>query len=371
MSKVLIISIFIFSFVSCNVFRKIATQLSEYTINGHIIGQNEGKVYLQIYDTAERGPLLTIDSTMTRQLFFHFKGNASLPMMGKIYFYSGESYELTRYFVLDTGTLIVELYKDSILNSIIKGGKLNNQLDTFNQRIRQLKINFQKPYLVLKKQGVLSDDSLKTLKSNHERDIYLMVFNEIRNNRHSLVSSFLADRENILELADYPDLKVIYETLGDADNYFARKFRREYEIMVKTDVGKELPSFKLRDSKNKIYTERSFKGNYLLLNFWASWCIWCRDENPALVKLYDKYKDKNIKMVSISIDSKRDEWLKAVVKDGMVWIQALADDEGRMASRFDVRYIPLNYLVDPQGKIIGKDLDMQELESKLESIFTP
>ncbi|MDB5230803.1 MAG: hypothetical protein JWN76_1608 [Chitinophagaceae bacterium] len=117
----------------------------------------------------------------------------------------------------------------------------------------------------------------------------------------------------------------------------------------------------------------TFKGKYILLDFWASWCAPCRSENPNLVKLYDKYKASGLLIVGVSLDNEgeKNKWLKAVKADGLTWPQ-LSDLQGwdnKAAKLYNVSAIPYNFLIDENGKIIGKLLKGEGLRIKLKELF--
>lgn len=114
------------------------------------------------------------------------------------------------------------------------------------------------------------------------------------------------------------------------------------------------------------------KGKVVLLDFWASWCGPCRRENPTVVKLYHKYKDKGFTVFSVSLDNKKDRWMGAIEKDGLIWPDHVSDLRGwgnAAAKQYGVSSIPATFLLDKDGKIIGKNLRGFALEQKLQEIF--
>ena len=127
------------------------------------------------------------------------------------------------------------------------------------------------------------------------------------------------------------------------------------------------------DTSNNIIALQQFRGKYVLVDFWASWCGPCRAENPNVLKAYDTYKAKNFTVLGISLDKAdaRDKWLKAIHDDHLEWTQ-LADLKGwknEAALLYSVRAIPQNFLIDPQGKIIAHNIRGEELFKKLQEIF--
>ena len=136
-------------------------------------------------------------------------------------------------------------------------------------------------------------------------------------------------------------------------------------------MGKTISDFEQADPNGKMVNIKSFRGKYVLIDFWASWCGPCRGENPNVVAAYNKYKNKNFTVLGISLDKSKDAWLGAVEKDGLTWTQ-LSDLKfwsNAVAQQFGIQSIPQNFLIDPNGVVIGKNLRGEALEAKLESIL--
>ena len=114
-----------------------------------------------------------------------------------------------------------------------------------------------------------------------------------------------------------------------------------------------------------------FRGKYVLLDFWASWCGPCRRENPNVVEAYNKYKDKNFTILAVSLDSSKEAWAKAVAKDALTWEQVcdLKGWKSPIAALYGVRGIPSNFLIDPSGNIIAIKLRGEDLHKKLSELF--
>ena len=136
-------------------------------------------------------------------------------------------------------------------------------------------------------------------------------------------------------------------------------------------VGQAAPEITLASPDGKTVSLSSLRGKYVLIDFWASWCGPCRQENPNVVKMYNKFKGKNFEIYGVSLDREKEKWTQAIAQDGLSWVHVsdLKFWQSAGAEAYGVRSIPATFLLDPNGKVIAKNLRGQALEAKLAEIL--
>ncbi|MCP4459282.1 MAG: TlpA family protein disulfide reductase [Cytophagales bacterium] len=136
-------------------------------------------------------------------------------------------------------------------------------------------------------------------------------------------------------------------------------------------VGQMAPDFALPDPDGVDISLLELRGKYVLLDFWASWCKPCRAENPNVVRMYEKYHGDQFEILGVSLDRNKEAWIKAISDDGLEWMHVsdLKHFNSAAAALYNVNAIPATFLVDPEGRIVGKNLRGSSLETKLEELF--
>lgn len=149
------------------------------------------------------------------------------------------------------------------------------------------------------------------------------------------------------------------------------QMKQQLDEMRVLSVGQPAPEIELPNPEGKTVKLSDLRGKYVLIDFWAAWCKPCRQENPNVVRLYNQYKDKGFEVFGVSLDRTKEDWVQAIAEDQLDWTQVsdLKYFNSVAAETYQIQAIPATYLIDPDGKIIAKDLRGPSLENKLAELL--
>jgi peroxiredoxin len=196
--------------------------------------------------------------------------------------------------------------------------------------------------------------------------------NFVFTNRNSIVAPYFS-LVYLPEAGKEDLLKSVYDTLTPAvkKSYFGTKLEELISSMSKTSIGVMAPDFTQNDPAGQPVSLSSLRGQYVLVDFWASWCAPCRQENPNVVNAYNAYKDKGFTIIGVSLDQDKAAWEKAILDDKLTWthVSDLKYFENAVAKTYGIRSIPASFLLDKEGRIIAKDLRGDALAIKLAELI--
>jgi len=168
---------------------------------------------------------------------------------------------------------------------------------------------------------------------------------------------------------EYTELQNLYNTLSKKvkKSTEGQEFKTYLQTLSTVVIGKQAPDFTQNDTTGTPIKLTDFRGQFVLLDFWASWCPDCRVESPDLVKTYATFKDKNFEILGISFDRDKNSWIKAIHTDKLDWkhVSDLKRWQNDVGTLYGVKSIPQNVLIDPTGKIIARNLHGEDLNNKL------
>ena len=354
-------------------------QQNTYTISGTVNRPEIKNLYFTqstFYDTNTKPNAQKIEVLDGK---FSFKGMIDEPVPA--FLSLAEDYKKIgtkpKEFILDKGIISIEITSD-LASAVIKGSKAQDDLFQYNieqtpysTKINEINIEAQR----LSSSGISADSIAQLFRipfrdANRALTDFQLKF--VQKNSSAFISLLLIP--NIARSTNnYIEADSLLVSLQDnIESSATAKTIREYIISEKkTSVGALAPDFRLADTAGKKIALSALKGKYVLLDFWAAWCGPCRQENPNVVQAFKTYKNDGFTVLGVSLDKEKKSWLKAIHDDNLQWqhVSDLKFWASEAAILYGITSIPRNFLLDPRGKIIGRDLRGQDLLDKLEELF--
>ncbi|GAB1447311.1 MAG: AhpC/TSA family protein [Bacteroidia bacterium] len=279
--------------------------------------------------------------------------------------------------VVDTNARIdLEFEIDSIQNYTVKGSKENDELKTlytinnsflsaYNQlSLKYAQYNEELPPLAIQNKIRVEYDSIRQQNLKAVKDY-------VSGLRHSIVPYFATSF--LMPEADFAFFDLIDKQCFKefSQSKYALQLHQKVEELRKTADGSVAPDIVMNDPFGNKISLSSLRGKVVLVDFWASWCKPCRDANPEVVRIYNKYKNSGFDVLGVSLDDNRESWLAAINKDKLLWNHAsdLMKWNSPVVKLYSIESIPYTVLVDKEGKIIATRLRGSALEAKLKEIF--
>jgi peroxiredoxin len=278
-------------------------------------------------------------------------------------------------FTLFIGNDIVNVSGDvqTIQQLQVKGSKVHNDFEEFkkifNPLFQELTLMGQR---INRTPSLQQNDSVMGAYKSQIETIKREVDKFVASHNDSPVAPFVVMVTSEMD-QDVASLERRYTKFNKnvQNGFYGKIVKQQIDNSKKGAIGTEAIDFTQADVDGKNVSLSSFRGKYVLVDFWASWCRPCREENPNVVRAFNKYKDKNFTVLGVSLDQSRAPWLKAIKNDNLVWTQ-VSDLKGwgnEAAAKYNIQSIPQNFLIDPSGKIIARNLRGQDLVSKLDEIL--
>ena len=336
---------------------------------------NPGTAYLN-YQTGDK---LMADSALLKDGVYHFKGSIKEPALARLAIRKAgakvnEPMLFNAAVWLEKGNLQLSAI-DATAEPVITGGTLNSDY----QRLETSKAPERDKIMAASEKVANANEEER--KSPEYLKAHMIVMKAAMNASAIKDSLYISSHPasylslymiaNSISTAPVPQLEKQLAALSKSlqNSALGKSLNSSIQVLKNREVGGQAPGFTLKDVHNQPVSLASFRGKYVLLDFWASWCIPCRKENPNVKAAYANFKNKKFTVVSVSIDAPaaRAKWLAAVKEDQLDWTQ-LCDEPGgsnQAALLYNISAIPQNFLIDPNGKIIAKNLRGEELQKSL------
>ena len=350
------------------------TVVQGFVITGSVKNETDEKVYLDYEENGKK----VMDSTLIKNGVFVFKGKVKEPVYSVIRTNRGKTYlgmflENTPITItIDTATKITSATgskEDSIYRKweskwyvvTKKAGAIYKKIDEAHKGLEKdakLDPQIQKGF----------DDEFSLLDAETDSTVFPIVRQYPNSHASAYIILCRYVEWNSPEIAA-KSYALLTDKIKKSD--YGRKVSAYIEIDSKTGIGRTAADFTMNDISGKPVKLSGSRGQYVLLDFWASWCGPCRKENPNVVGAYANYHEKGLEIIAVSLDNKQELWEKAVKDDKLPWIHVsdLKGFNNEAAVLYGVKLVPTNFLLDPEGIIVARNLRGEDLEKKLAEIF--
>ncbi len=369
--KVLVLLMAAVAVISCS---KVGE--NEFIIEGKAEGIKNGTlVFLQKQDSTG---IVQVDTVKVEEGKFKFEGKTMEPFL---HFIQIKDIQGGVPLILETGEIDVVVNKDSIGKSKVSGTYSNEQLAAYaaeNDKINKKMMAFQKANMEKFNQARTANDTVTMNALLKQNDAFKDEFKKLSNDHiekypKSYLSVYFLEQFVGQPDADIAKITKMYNNLDPAlkKTKGGIKVQKKLDAIKATSIGSKAPDFSAKNPEGTVVSLKGALGKVTIVDFWASWCKPCREENPNVVALYNEFHEKGLNIIGVSLDSDAKAWKDAIAADGLTWPQIanLNPQKDEIAKKYNISSIPATYILDATGKIVAKDLRGAELKAKVAALL--
>lgn len=350
-----------------------------YTVKGEIRGEFEEGTQVFLKKLGDDGQPVELDTTIITAGKFEFTGSADAPELHYIFVDKIPGYTAL---ILENGTIDFSAQKDSLGFAKVDGTMQNQVFFDYLEKSRELSERARSIDQDMKRAGrdEASINALRDEMQELQEEYKNFEVDFIKENPKALIAALLLDRALAMKAVQTDSVQAMYNALSQEvkDSKAGKKVleglekvRTAEEAAKSTAIGAKAPDFSGPNPNGETVALKDVMGKVTLVDFWAAWCKPCRAENPNVVSVYNKYHDKGLNIVGVSLDRTAEAWKKAIADDGLEWnhISNIAYFDDQIAKLYNVNAIPAAFLLDENGVIIAKNLRGPALEAKVAELL--
>lgn len=363
MKKIIYLFVLIAFIVSCN-------SEPHFTIKGKIEGSDSITFLLQ---KREAGKIVVIDSVFSKKGIFTMTGSVVYPDLVQLVA-KEPKYRVS--FYLENSPIIISGKLDSLNNADITGSKSNDEYMGYVKSNKVLSDRYSSIYrdyqVARQSNDTAKISSIRNEAASIEKEIFQLQKDFIKNNPSSYVSPSILNNISYDLEAEEIEAYINAMDTSVAKIQIVKDLMARVAAMKAVSIGQKAPDFTLSDvNGNPVSLYSKIGSNLLLVDFWAAWCSPCRQENPNVVKIYNQFHKKGFEILGVSLDQKKEDWVKAIADDKLTWthVSDLQYWNNAAARMYAVYAIPANFLLDQNGTIIARNLRGQDLYNKVNEVL--